>query len=279
MDTPIKELHYRTSIDGATIREWEEPFEDYALMFQHIDEAVGVKGTLKVTYLPNQKLAGATRREANVRIMRIAAPLELDFLAKSVSGFLFFIIGFVVFFSTVSRRLPYAEQLFLICLFFFIILAFSPAEPDNSLQWTAWWLRAFALLYAPVILLHLILLLKEEKLEWVWSLKKALLYLPAGVLFALNIFAVTHYVYFTPLSTIGEKERLSETFMMKMISFSEPIYFLISVIVILGVLLKAYRETKLLEHKKQFKWLFWDWVWTVSFCLDHGLSGAGGNKK
>lgn len=257
MDNPVKLLHFRTSIDGATIREWQEPFQEYGNMFPRIDEAIGFRGTLKVTYLPNQKSSSSLRQEANIRILKRSVPIELDFLARAISGFIFFIIGFVVFFSTVSRRLPFSEQLFLICLFFFIILSFTPVAPDSSLQWAAWWLRVIAVLYAPVMLLHLILMLKEERFEWSWSGGKLLLYLPATLIFCINVFAVSKYAYFTPASTIGEKEPLAQTFLMKVITFSEPLYFLISVVVILVVLLKAYGKTKLLEHKKQFKWLFW----------------------
>ena len=257
LDRSEKLLHYRTSIDGATIREWEEIFDSYDEMFVRIDQAIGVKGTLKVSYIPNQKQSGGMTQEANVQILPKSLPLELDYIVKSVSGFLFFIIGFVVFFSTVSRRLPYAEQLFLICMLFFIILSFIPMEPDSPLQWAAWWLRVVATLFAPVILLHLILLLKEEKFKWSWSTKKALLYTPALLLLLVNIMATANYVYFTPLSTIGEKDALTETIIIKVVSFIEPAYFLISIVVILGVLLKSYGKTKLLEHKKQFKWLFW----------------------
>jgi two-component system NtrC family sensor kinase len=257
MDLPEKVLHYRTSIDNATIREWEEKFQNYDEMFSKIDEAIGINGIIKVTYIPNQKLSGGMTQEANVQILPKSLPLELDFIVKAVSGFLFFIIGFVVFFSTISRRLPFAEQLFVICLFFFIILSFTPVEPASSLQWAAWWLRVISILFAPVLLLHLILLLKEEEFEWLWSTRKLLLYLPASAFLVLNITAVVQHLYFTPASTIGEKEALSGNPLMGIITIAEPIYFLVSIVFILGVLLKSYGETKLLEHKKQFKWLFW----------------------
>ena len=159
----------------------------------------------------------------------------------------FLAVGVIVWMRATRARaaIPFA----LLCQAMFLLLVLRRTGQGGFLDWSAYWGDLAGFLLAPALFLHISSVLAEEERGAPHRrLRRALLYLPAALLFAYNLYLVPFkgvYRFDDPEIAIRFKNRLEEA--------------CIAAYVIAGIVraVRAYLSAERLPTRWQLKWMAW----------------------
>jgi two-component system NtrC family sensor kinase len=247
------DLLYELRRGGRTVDVWLEGFDDYGEIFDRVTADIGFGGGIDVTYQPQIPSEGGFETESlSVVDRRFQAPISY-FLSMAV-GFAFLAVGFIVYFSGASRRVPHATHFFFVCLAFFVSLTYQFTISSAPLSWVIFWFDKSAYVLTPVILFHFFYLFSRDGFDRPWTARTLALYFPPAALFAANIVLLNYQAL--PFGRGPERvTRFPDIYLLT--QRLEITFFALYVIAGLVVLLRAFRATDSVEKKIQLKWLFW----------------------
>jgi two-component system NtrC family sensor kinase len=232
---------------------WLEGFDDYGAMFDRVVSDIGSGGGIDVTYQPRIPSEGGFDTES-LSVIDRGIPASFSYYLMMVVGFAFLAVGFIVYFSGASRRVPNATHFFFVCLLFFVSLAYQFTISSAPLSWVIFWLDKAAFVLTPVVLFHFFYLFSRDGFDRPWTGKTLLIYVPPVILFATNVFLLNYLAL--PFGRGPERvTRFPDLYLI--VQRLEIALFALYVVAGLVVLLRAFRATDSVEKKIQLKWLFW----------------------
>jgi len=166
---------------------------------------------------------------------------------------------------------PATLHFFWLCLAFFGTLTFSFSRLDR-LDWYFYWADVVATLLLAPLFLHFTLVFPDRPEAWVRKEGKrlvVLLYVPAGLLFIVNVIAVARLeintrVYSRVLTLIDQVE---------------PLYLSIFMIVGLVVLTRAMDRVRSATARRQLRWIIWGTAFGAGpFAVGYALPYAVGMR-
>jgi len=252
-DPEGRTLLYEIRQRDKTVAIWFERFDDYGGMFQRAASDLGLGGRFEVTYqaqIPSQ----ADFETGSLSVVARRVPTPVSFYIVDAVGFMFLLVGFVVYFSGASRRVPHATHFFLICLAFFVSFVYQFTNSGATLAWVIFWIDKVAFLATPVVLLHFLYLFSRDRFSSPWTIKTASFYLPAALLLLADIFLLNYNALpfgAGPMRVSSFPEFYSLLRKVEVVAFSAFVF------AGLALLWRAFRETSSVEKKIQIKWLFW----------------------
>lgn len=165
-------------------------------------------------------------------------------LALEILGIYYFLVGAFVLIKRV--RAPHATHFYFVCLFAFVLFAYSYTGKLNAFDWTIFWLDTAVTAFLPPLFLHFCLDFPLEKNLFRKNKSlRLLLYAPGAALmvaWAAFVYGVLQSVS-SPLVLRGTLENLSD--------FHFGIYFLLSA----AALLWTYKHVRVPELRQQMKWV------------------------
>ena len=164
---------------------------------------------------------------------------------------------------------PATLHFFWLCLAFFGTLTFSFSRLDR-LDWYFYWADAIATLLLAPLFLHFTLVFPDRPGSWIrreGARVLPLLYVPAGVLAAVNIIAVGRF----PLNTSLYARLLTA------LDQIEPLYLSAFMAVGLAVLVRALKRVRAATARRQLRWIVWGTAFGAGpFALGYALPYALG---
>jgi two-component system, NtrC family, sensor kinase len=163
-------------------------------------------------------------------------------------GLTFLSVGLIVWLRATRARaaVPFALH----CEAMFLYLVHSPTGRGGMLDLAAYWGDLVGLLLAPAFFVHINLALADDDRHPVAhrTLRRALLYLPAALLFALNLWLIPFegvYLFKDPVDAVRWKDRL------------EQLYGATCLITGIVLAVRAYLSAERLQTRWQLRWMAW----------------------
>ena len=164
---------------------------------------------------------------------------------------------------------PATLHFFWLCLAFFGTLTFSFSRLDR-LDWYFYWADVVATLLLAPLFLHFTLVFPDRPGAWVRGAGRrllALLYVPAGLLFAANVVAVGRLSQNTPLYSR----------ILTLLDQIEPLYLSVFMIAGLVVLTRAMDRVRSATARRQLRWIVWGTAFGAGpFAIGYALPYALG---
>ncbi len=247
------DLLYELRLGEETVDVWFEGLSDYRAMFNRVVADIGVGGSIDVTYQPQIPSEGGFETES-LSVGERGLPVRFSYLLGMMVGIVLLAVGFIVYFSGAGRHVPHATHFFFVCLCFFVTLVYQFSIGSAPLAWVIFWFDKASFVLTAVVLFHFLYLLRRDGFASPWSWKTILFYLPPAALYLANVLLINY----RSLPFGGRPERVT-LFPDLYVALQrvEIVFFALYVVAGLVVLLRAFRETDLVEKKIQLKWLFW----------------------
>ena len=226
-------------------------------------------------------LVGATRSDPlSYTVLRLGEQQMLNVEVAPVPGGnpTLYVIGAAIGIFTLlvgaSVRLrrpddPATLHFFWLCLAFFGTLTFSFSRLDR-LDWYFYWADVVATLLLAPLFLHFTLEFPDRPGAWVRGAGRrllALLYVPAGLLFAANVIAV------------GRLSRDTQLYsrILTLLDQIEPLYLSVFMIAGLVVLTRAMDRVRSATARRQLRWIIWGTAFGAGpFAIGYALPYALG---
>ncbi len=207
------------------------------------------------------------QRMLNVDVAPVPAGNPTLYVIGAAIGIFTLLVG-----ASVRLRRPHDPatlHFFWLCLAFFGTLTFSFSRLDR-LDWYFFWADVVATLLLAPLFLHFALVFPDRPEAWIRGAGKrlvVLLYVPAGLLFIVNVIAVGRLSIDTRLYS-----RL-----LTIIDQIEPLYLSVFMIVGLVVLTRAMDRVRSATARRQLRWIIWGTAFGAGpFAIGYALPYALG---
>ena len=242
------------AIDGAPVEKVEQV-------------QAALLGATRSTPLSYAVLRLGEQRMLNVEVAPVPAGNLTLYVVGAAIGIFTLLVG-----ASVRLRRPHDQatlHFFWLCLAFFGTLTFSFSRLDR-LDWYFYWADVVATLLLAPLFLHFTLAFPDRPESWVRGAGKrlvVLLYVPAGLLFIVNVIAVGRLSVNTELYSR----------VLTMLDWVEPLYLSVFMIVGLVVLTLAMDRVRSATARRQLRWIIWGTAFGAGpFAIGYALPYAVG---
>jgi PAS domain S-box-containing protein len=240
----------------AFVVEHNGPGEKAGIQKGDILEAIDEKRISRATDVTQQLYALGVWAKATYKIQRtgiqisaplIIAPQETNLRFKrflELVGFLYLFIGVFIFLR--RWHASGALHFYTICLASFVVYAYSFTSKLNEFDWTIYWLDEIGFLFLPPLFLHFCLTFPEPKQTLRnHSSLKALLYVPASGLLAIQVLFVQGYL------NVFQAPLVFRIFLDRIHTVHFAAFFLFAVV----SLIHTYFSSANITLKQQMRWI------------------------
>ena len=242
------------AIDGAPVEKVEQV-------------QAALLGATRSTPLSYAVLRLGEQRMLNVEVAPVPAGNLTLYVVGAAIGIFTLLVG-----ASVRLRRPHDQatlHFFWLCLAFFGTLTFSFSRLDR-LDWYFYWADVVAKLLLAPLFLHFTFAFPDRPESWVRGAGKrlvVLLYVPAGLLFIVNVIAVGRLSVNTELYSR----------VLTMLDWVEPLYLSVFMIVGLVVLTLAMDRVRSATARRQLRWIIWGTAFGAGpFAIGYALPYAVG---
>ena len=242
------------AIDGAPVEKVEQV-------------QAALLGATRSTPLSYAVLRLGEQRMLNVEVAPVPAGNLTLYVVGAAIGIFTLLVG-----ASVRLRRPHDQatlHFFWLCLAFFGTLTFSFSRLDR-LDWYFYWADVVAKLLLAPLFLHFTFAFPDRPESWVRGAGKrlvVLLYVPAGLLFIVNVIAVGRLSANTELYSR----------VLTMLDWVEPLYLSVFMIVGLVVLTLAMDRVRSATARRQLRWIIWGTAFGAGpFAIGYALPYAVG---
>src|SRR6186997_315130 len=242
------------AIDGAPVEKVEQV-------------QAALLGATRSTPLSYAVLRLGEQRMLNVEVAPVPAGNLTLYVVGAAIGIFTLLVG-----ASVRLRRPHDQatlHFFWLCLAFFGTLTFSFSRLDR-LDWYFYWADVVAKLLLAPLFLHFTFAFPDRPESWVRGAGKrlvVLLYVPAGLLFIVNVIAVGRLSVNTELYSR----------VLTMLDWVEPLYLSVFMIVGLVVLTIAMDRVRSATARRQLRWIIWGTAFGAGpFAIGYALPYAVG---
>ncbi len=224
-------------------------------------------GATRSTPLSYAVLRLGEQRMLNVEVAPVPAGNLTLYVVGAAIGIFTLLVG-----ASVRLRRPHDQatlHFFWLCLAFFGTLTFSYSRLDR-LDWYFYWADVVATLLLAPLFLHFTFAFPDRPESWVRGAGKrlvVLLYVPAGLLFIVNVIAVGRLSVNTQLYSR----------VLTMLDWVSPLYLSVFMIVGLVVLTLAMDRVRSATARRQLRWIIWGTAFGAGpFAIGYALPYALG---